>query len=324
MDRRDFITILGSAAAAWPLSARAQQAVIPVIGFLARGPNGPNRLGASFYQGLKEAGYVEGQNVTIEYRGGPPNVDRMRELATELVRRQVAVILTASDGAALGAKRATSAIPIVFFSIGSDPLKLGLAASINRPGGNVTGVGFGRAEVAGKRLDLLCHLVPGARVVAYLSSGPSLSFEEEKDALVAAASALGRELIVIVCRRNDELGHSFAAMVERGADALTVGFMPGIPVDAVVSFAAQYKIPAMYYDHEFALRGGLVSYSADFADQARIAAGLVGQILNGAMPTDLPIRKSTKFDFAINLKTAKALGLEIPRALLALADEVIE
>jgi putative ABC transport system substrate-binding protein len=305
MKRREFITFLGSAAAAWPLAARAQRAVIPVLGFLAIGPNGPNRWGASFYQGLKEAGYVEGQNVAIEYRGGPPSVNRMRELATELVRRQVTVILTASDGAALGATRATSTVPIVFFSIGSDPVKLGLAANLNRPGGNVTGVGFGRTETAAKRLDLLCQLVPTARAVAYLSSGPSLSFEEEKGKLAAAASALGRELIFIICRSNDELGRSFAAMVERGAGALVVGFLPGVPADAVVSFAAQYKIPAMYYDHQFALRGGLVSYSPDFADQTRIAAGLVGQILNGAMPADLPIRNSTKFDFVINLKTAR-------------------
>jgi putative ABC transport system substrate-binding protein len=158
----------------------------------------------------------------------------MYELAMELVSRQVKVILTSSDGAALGAKRATSTIPIVFLGIGADPVKLGLAASINRPGGNVTGVGFGRVETAAKRLDLLCHLVPTAKTVAYLSSGPSLSFEAEKDELVAAASTLGRELIVIVCRRNEELGQAFAAMVERGAGALIVGFMPGVPTDAVV------------------------------------------------------------------------------------------
>jgi putative tryptophan/tyrosine transport system substrate-binding protein len=203
-------------------------------------------------------------------------------------------------------------------------VKLGLAASINRPGGNVTGVGFGRVETAAKRLDLLCHLVPTAKTVAYLSSGPSLSFEAEKDELVAAASTLGRELIVIVCRRNEELGQAFAAMVERGAGALIVGFMPGVPADAVVPFAAQYKIPAMHFDRLFAVRGGLMSYSPDSADQARIAAGLVGQILNGAMPADLPIRTSTKFDFVINLKTAKALGLEVPSPLIVLADEVIE
>jgi putative tryptophan/tyrosine transport system substrate-binding protein len=313
---------LAAGAAALPVAARAQRPVIPVIGFLARGANGPNRLGPSFYRGLKETGYVEGQNVAIEYRGGPPN--RLTELATELVLQQVAVILTSSDGAAQAAKRATSTIPIVFFSIGSDPVSLGLVASISRPGGNVTGVGYGRTETAAKRLDLLCQLVPRATTVAYLSSGPSLSFEEEKDKLVAAASELGRELIVIVCRSNDELGRSFTAMVERGVGALTLGFIPGVREDAVVSFAAQYKIPAIYYQRSFALRGGLMSYNAGIADQGRQAAGLVGQILNGAMPTDLPVRKSAKFDFAINLKTAKQLGLEIPIHLQILANELIE
>jgi putative ABC transport system substrate-binding protein len=314
----------GGAAASWPLAVRAQHRPVPVIGFLSIGANGPTRWGEPFYRGLKEAGYVEGQNVDIQYRGGPPRLDRLGQLATELVRRQVAVILASNDGAALAAKGATSTIPIVFFSVGSDPVKLGLVASINRPGGNVTGAGFGRTETVAKRLDLLCQLVPAATTVAYLSSGPSLSFEEEREELVAAARALGRELIIIVCRSNDELGHSFAGMVERGAGALTVGFLPGVPVDAVVSFAAQYKIPAIGYYRQFALQGGLMSYNTDFADQTRIAAGLVGQILNGARPADLPIRNSTKFDFVINLKIAKALGLTIPPTLFALATEVIE
>jgi putative ABC transport system substrate-binding protein len=321
--RRQFIAGLGSTAA-WPVVVRAQQAAMPVIGFLAVGPNGPNRWGASFYQGLKEAGYVEGQNVAIEYRGGPPRLDRLTELAAELVRRQVAVILASNDGAALATKRATSAIPIVFFNVGSDPVKLGLVSSLNRPGGNVTGVGFGGTQTSAKRLDILCQLVPTARAVAYLSSGPSLSFEEEQQELVAAARALGRELIVIVCRGNNDLGHSFAAMVERGAGALTVGFLPGVPVDAVVSFAAQYKIPAKSYSRQFALRGGLVNYNTDFADETRMAANWVGRILNGAMPADLPVRKSSKFELVINLKTAKTLGLTIPETLLATADEVIQ
>jgi putative ABC transport system substrate-binding protein len=318
LQRRDFIAGLGGAAA-WPLAARAQRKPIPVIGFLAQGTNGPNRWGASFFEGLKEAGYVQGQNVAIEYREGPPRVPRLLELATELVHREVAVILTSSDGAALAAKRATSTIPIVFFNVGSDPVKLRLVASINRPGGNVTGVGFGRTETAGKRLDLLCQLVPTARAVAYLSSGPSLSFEEEQEALVAAARALGRELIVTVCRSNDELGHSFATMVERGAGALIVGLLPGVPADAVVSFASQYKIPV----GGFASQGGLMSYNIDFADHIRIAANLVGQILNGAMPADLPVRGPSKFHFIINLKTVKQLGLKVPQHLLAFADELI-
>jgi putative ABC transport system substrate-binding protein len=326
MKRREFITLLGGAAVAWPLVARAQQPAMPVIGFLARGPNGPNRWGASFNQGLKESGYVEGKNVAIEYRGAARS-DRMLELATELVRRQVAVILTSNDGPALAAKRATSTIPIVFFNIGSDPVKLGLVASINRPGGNVTGACFDTPQLGAKRLDLLCQAVPSAATVAYLTGGPSwLSFEEEKNSLVAAAGALGRQLIVVECRTGAELGQSFATVVERGAGAVIVASIPlfGANADPVVSFAAQYKIPAMYSGRGFALRGGLMSYTNNGADEIRIAAGLVGQILNGVMPADLPVRNSTKFDFIINLKTAKALGLTMPPSLLAAADEVIE
>jgi putative ABC transport system substrate-binding protein len=190
MRRREFITALGGAAAC-PVAARAQQRPLPVIGFLEAGPNGPNRWGASFHQGLKEAGYVEGRNVAIEYRGGPPRRDSMRELVTELVRRRVAVILTSNDGPALAAKGATSTIPIVFFNIGSDPVTLGLVASINRPGGNVTGASFDAPQIAAKRLDLLCQLVPTAATIAFLTRGQNLlSFEEEKNSLVAAAGVL--------------------------------------------------------------------------------------------------------------------------------------
>jgi putative ABC transport system substrate-binding protein len=326
MRRREFLTALGGLAA-WPLAARAQQAVIPVIGFLARGPNGPNRWGASFSQGLKETGYVEGQNVVIEYRGAPPRFDRMLELANELVRQQVALILTSNDGLALAAKRATSTIPIVFFNIGSDPVKLGLIASINRPGGNVTGASFDTPQLAAKRLDLLCQLVPTAGTVAYLTGGPRfLSFEEEKNSLDAAAGALGRQLIIVEFYPGDELMRAFATVVERGAGAVTIASMPlfGGNADALVSFAAQYKIPTMYPGRGFVRRGGLISYDGDFADEIRIAAGLVGQILNGATPADLPVRRSTKFDLVINLKTAKQLGLKVPQHLLAFADEVIE
>jgi putative tryptophan/tyrosine transport system substrate-binding protein len=320
MQRREFIAGVGVAAASWPLAARAQQPV-PVIGFLAVGPNGPNRLGASFYQGLKEAGYVEGQKVAIEYRGGPPGVDRLRELASELVRRQVAVILTSADGSALAAKRATSTIPIVFFNIGSDPVTLGLVASINRPGGNVTGASFDNPQLAAKGLELLCQLVPTAATVAFLTGGTSLlSFEEIKNSLVAAAGALGRQLIIVECRNNDELGHSFATIVEHGAGAVIAGTLFGVNADAIVSLAARHKIPLS----GFPLRGGLMSYGIDFADQVRLAANLVGQILNGAMPADLPVRKSTKFHFVINLKTAKQLGLVVPQHLLVFADELID
>ena len=328
MRRREFIAGLGSAAA-WPLAARAQQPVLPVIGFLAVGPNGPNRWGASFNQGLKEAGYVDRQNVAIEYRGGPPRVDGLLELARELVHQQVAVILTSNDGPALAAKRATSTIPIVFFNIGSDPVKLGLVATINRPGGNVTGASFDSPQLAVKRLDLLCQLVPAATTVAYLTGGPDwLSFEEEKDHLVAAAGALGRQLLVVECRSDEQLASSFVTLVERGAGGLIVASIPAFggsnSIDKIVALAAQYKIPAMYPFGRYAFRGGLMSYTSDGADEIRLAAGLVGQILKGAMPADLPVRRSGKFHFIINLKTAKTLGLTIPQTLLVIADELIE
>jgi putative tryptophan/tyrosine transport system substrate-binding protein len=323
MRRRDFIAGLGGAAT-WPLAGRAQQAKIPVIGFLAAGPNDAKRWGDSFHQGLKEAGYVEGQNLAIEYRGvleGPRMMGRLRELATELVQRQVAVMLTSNDGAAVAAKLATSTIPIVFFSIGSDPVTLGLVASINRPGGNVTGASFDKPQLVAKGFDLLCQLVPTAETVAYLTNGASLlSFKETKNSLVAAAGALGRQLIIVECRTDDELGHSFVTIVERGAGAVIAGTLFGVNADAIVSLAAQHKIPLS----GFPSRGGLMSYDFDLADQIRIAADLVGQILNGAMPADLPVRRSTKFHFVINLRAAKQLGLSVPQHLLVLADEVIE
>jgi putative tryptophan/tyrosine transport system substrate-binding protein len=319
MRRRDFIAGLGGAGT-WPLAGWAQRARIPVIGFLAVGPNDAKRWGASFPQGLKEAGYVEGQNLAIEYRGGPPRLDRLFELATELVRRQVKVILTANDGPAVAAKRATSTIPIIFFAIGSDPVTLGLVASINRPGGNVTGASFDSPQLVAKGFDLLCQLVPTAETVAYLTNGALLSFDETKNSLVAAAGALGRQFIIVECATDHELGQSFATIVERGAGAVIAGPLIGVSADAIVSLAAQHKIPLS----GFPSRGGLMSYGVDRADQIRIAAGLVGQILNGAMPADLPVRRSTKFHFVINLKTAKQLDLSVPQHLLVLADEVIE
>ena len=209
MRRREFIAGVGGIAAAWPFAARAQQTAKRVIGFLAGGPDAPNRgpndprSGASFYQGLKEAGYVVGHNVAIEYRAGPANVNRLTELARELVQQQVAVIITMTDGAALGAKRATSNIPIVFYGIGSDPVKLGLVDSINQPGGNITGAAFDGPGLAAKEFDVLCQLVPTAMTVAYLVRGRTLlSFEEQKNSLAATAGALGRQLIVVECPRD--------------------------------------------------------------------------------------------------------------------------
>jgi putative tryptophan/tyrosine transport system substrate-binding protein len=324
MRRREFIAGLGGVAA-WPLVSGAQRAPIPVIGFLSAQANRPDL--AAFSQGLTEVGYVEGRNVAFESRWEATTPDRAREFATDLVRQKVAVILASNDGPALAAKRATSIIPIVFVNIGSNPVKLGLVASINRPGGNVTGVGFGATELAAKRLELLCQLVPTASTVAYLTGGPSyLSFEEENDSLMAAAGPLGRQLIVVECRSGDQLERSFMTLVERGAGAVTIASMPlfGSNMSKIVALAAQYKIPAMYSGRQSVLRGGLMSYAFDFADNLRIAGGLVGKILNGIMPADLPVRTSTQFDFVINLKTAKQLGLEVPQHLLLFANKLID
>jgi putative ABC transport system substrate-binding protein len=258
--------------------------------------------------------------VTIEYRGGPPRLDPLRELVIELIRREVAVIVTANDGPALAAKRATSTIPIVFFDIGSDPVTLRLVASINRPGGNVTGASFDAPQLVAKRFDLLCQLVPTAETVAYLTNGRNLlSFEEVRTSLVAAAGARNRQLIVVECRSNDELGNSFATIVERGAGAVVAGTLFGVNADAIVSLAVRHKIPLS----GFASRGGLMSFEPDLADQMLIVAGLVGKILKGAKPADLPVRRSTKFHFVINLQTAKQLGLSVPQHFLVQADELI-
>jgi ABC-type uncharacterized transport system substrate-binding protein len=253
----------------------------------------------------------------------------LRELAADLIRHQVAAILTANDGPALAAMREKSTVPIVFFNIGSDPVRLGLVASISRPGANVTGIGFDLAQLAAKRLDLLCELVPSVGTVAYLNGGPSfLSFEDESQALVNAATSLGRQLIFVECLSPLEIDACFTTLVQRGAGAVTVASIPTFGsfafADRIVALAAQHKIPAANPSRRFALQGGLMSYSEDFADQVRIAANMVRQILDGAMPTDLPVRRSSKFDLVINLNAAKAIGLTIPDGFLLRADEVIE
>lgn len=323
MRRREFITLLGGAAA-WPLSARAQQSAPALIGVVGSGTDIQIRRGFSpFEQGLRKAGYVEGQNVAIEYRGGTQR-GQWREILADFDRRHATVIVTSNDGPALQAKRATSTIPIVFVNTALDPVKLGLAASLNRPGGNITGVAFLAAELAAKRLDLLCQVVPSATTVAWLTGGARfLSFDEEKSHLMAAADTLKRRLIVVESGTDAELESAFATVVEHGAGALIVASMP-IFDEKVVAMAAQYKIPAIYSGRGFALRGGLMSYTPDYADNLLIAADLVSQILTGTKPADLPVRMSAKFDFVVNLRTAKQLGLEIPQNLLAFANDVIE
>jgi len=324
MKRRDFIMLVGGAAV-WPIAARGQQRPIPTIGFLAPVSNG-SALSAALSKSLMEVGYVEGQNVKVEYRllGDNQVPERQREFAVDLVRRQVAVILAVAAGPASAAKRATSTIPIVFYGI-ADPVKLGLVTSLNRPEANVTGVGTGDIIIE-KKVELLCQIVPTATKIAYLSGGPYwIAFREERPIVIAAADRLNRQLIEVECPSKDALGESFATMIERGASAVIISSIPlfNNNADEIVRLAERHKIPAMCPGREYVLRGGLMSYTFDAQEGFQIAVGLVGEILKGAKPADLPVRNPNKFDFVINLKTAKQLGLEIPPHLLVFANELI-
>jgi putative ABC transport system substrate-binding protein len=330
MRRRSFLTLLGGAAAAWPLAARAQQAPMPVVGFLDAGLASPQAgFLVAFRQGLANAGYIEGKNVTIEYRWADNQLfGKLPGLARDLVSRQVAVIV-ASGAAATGiaARNETSTIPIVLVG-GVDPMKYGFVDSLSRPGGNVTGVTFITGELAGKRLDLLREMVPQVTSIAYLSGGSrTLTFEEESSNLLAAATAMGRELIVIPSVGGSDLDRAFATVIDRMAGALIVGVQPILEQygKRILEFAASQKIPAMYPSSSFVRDGGLMSYGAEVNGLYRIAGSqYVARILKGVKPADLPVMQPTKFELVINRKTAKALGLEIPDKLIALADEVIE
>jgi putative tryptophan/tyrosine transport system substrate-binding protein len=325
--RREFVVTLGSAAAAWPLAARAQQPAMPVVGFL----NYPaphetdNDEAAAFRQGLKEAGYVEGRNVTIEFRRTNTQSE-LPALAADLIHRQVAVIaVNGSLHPVVAAKAATSTIPIVYAG-GADLVKYGLAASLNRPGGNVTGIIALHNELAGKRLDLLHELVPQATTVGYLAGDQRNEATKELTSdMLAAARALGRQVIVLECRNVEDFEPAFATFVERGAGALLVSAFPLAFGNRgkILALAARYKIPAIYSQFPFAYGGGLISYSAA-ATSHQLGFYYVPQILKGAKPAELPIQRPTKFRLIINLKTAKALGLEFPPTILAIADEVIE
>jgi putative tryptophan/tyrosine transport system substrate-binding protein len=325
MRRREFITLLGGVAAS-PIAAYAQQPALPIIGVLGFGTNIQDRF-YPFVRGLEKAGYADRQNVAVEYRGGTQR-GQWREILTDFDRQKVTVIVAANDGPALEARGATTTIPIVFVNTALDPVKLGLVKSLNRPGGNVTGVAFLATELAAKRLDLLCQVVSSATTVAYLTGGVGfLSFEEEKNRLLAAAGALRRQLIVIEFRNDSQLEAALATFAENVAGALIVASQPiffePILTEKMLALAAQYKIPAIYPNRQFALRGGLMSYSPDYTDNLLAAADLVSKILAGTKPGDLPVRMSTKFDFVVNLKTAKQLSLEIPQSLLAFANDVI-
>jgi putative tryptophan/tyrosine transport system substrate-binding protein len=327
MRRRDFITLVGGAAAAWPLAARAQQPAMPVIGFLnALGQNDRPNLPAAFRRGLGEAGYVDGRNVTIEYRLAENQYDRLPALAANLAGRKVNVIAATGGGAAvLAAMTATKTIPIVFTS-GGDPVHERYVASLNRPGGNVTGVTWFTTLVAGKGLGLLHELVPTAALIAVLTN-PKLpeSARIPTDAQEAART-LGQQLLVLNASTPSEIDAAFATMRQRRANALFVGGDPFFSSrrQQIVALTARDAIPAMYTNREFVEEGGLISYGNDTVDGYRRAGVYVGRILNGASPSDLPIDQATKFELIVNVKTAKAIGLTIPESFLARADEVIE
>jgi putative tryptophan/tyrosine transport system substrate-binding protein len=327
MNRREFITVLGGAIG-WPLAARAQQQGIPVIGFLnGATPDAYRRVVAAFRQGLQQSGYVEGQNVLIEFRWGNNQPERLAELAADLVRRQVAVI-AASGGAptALAAKAATATIPIVL-AFGSDPVKLGLAASLNKPGGNITGATFITTELVGKRLELLCELMPQAATVAYLRPGPrqsTVATEEQANDFLAAAHGLHRQPLVLQVDSERDFESAFATLVDRGVGALVIAAHPLFDNDKLAALALRHAVPAIYQRREFAEAGGLMSYGANWDDTFRLAGLYVGQILKGAKPADLPFQQSTKLELVINLKTARALGLTVPMIMQMTADDVIE
>jgi len=325
MRRREFITLLGGSAAAWPLSARAQQpAKLPTVGFLGAGTPSTYSQGA-FRQGLDEAGYVEGRNVTIEYRWAEGQYDRLPAMATELVQRQVAAIVTFPIPAAIAAKAATATIPIVF-NVAGDPVKLGLVASLARPGSNATGVNSFLAELGAKQLGLLHELLPKAARIGLLVNPSNANVEGVTKDVTAAAATLGVQIDVVQASDSREIEAAFATLVRNKANALLIGsdvFFSSRRVQ-LATLTTRHAIPAVQNVREFAEVGGLMSYGTSLTEAFRQLGVYTGRILKGAKPADLPVVQSTKFEFVINLPTARALGIEIPPTLLARADEVIE
>jgi len=321
MKRRTFMSLLGGAAA-WPLAARAQQAAMPVIGFLNSTSPGPYaHLVAAFRQGLKDSGYLEGQNIAIEFRWAEGRDDKLPALAADLVSRQVAVLFGAGPAAARAAKAATASIPVVFTS-GDDPVKIGLVSSLNRPGANVTGVNLLFSEVQTKRLELLRGLIPTAKAVGFVFD-PEIPPRMEVE---PAARHLGLKLHAVSVAAEHDIDAAFASFADHRIDGVLVGTSPRLFSwrARVIALAAHASLPTIYDDRQFVVDGGLMSYGTSVTDAFRLAGIYASRILKGEKPADLPVQQSTKFELLINLRTAKALGLQIPDRLLALADEVIE
>jgi ABC-type uncharacterized transport system substrate-binding protein len=327
MRRRDFIKYVGAGAVAWPLAARAQQPAMPVVGFInAASAQNYTRQLAAFLKGLGETGYIDGHNVAIEYRWAEDQNDRLPAMAADLVNRQVAVIAATSTPAALAAKAATTTIPIVF-ETGSDPVRLGLVASLNRPGGNVTGVTQTNLEVAPKRLELLHELLPTARIMALLvnPAEPTIAETTSREVL-AAARTFGLELHVLNANSEGDFDGVFAKLIQLRADGLVIGGGPFFSGhrEQLAALTVGHAVPAIFQYREFAAAGGLLSYGSDSADSYHQAGIFTGRILKGAKPAELPVQQATKVELYINLKTARALGISIPLPLSGRANELFE
>ena len=324
MRRREFIKLMGGAAVAWPLAARAQQSAMPVVGFMNLSTARPF-MAAALRQGLSEAGYIEGQNVTTEYHWADGHADRLSGLAAELVRRGVSVIAATGTPAALAAKDATATIPIVFETAG-DPVKLGLVASLNKPGRNITGVTQLSSELVSKRLGLLHDLIPAARIIGFLVNPTDPRTESQEVEMKEAAQTLGLQLHVLNAGSGDEIDTALASLPELQAGALVVGTgdLFSRQSEHLAALVAQQRVPAIYQYREYAVAGGLITYGASLTDSYRQVGTYTGRVLKGEKPADLPVTRATRFELVINLKTAKALGLTIPPGVLAIADEVIE
>jgi len=326
MRRREFIAFVGCTAAAWPLAARAESAM-PVIGFLNSASSQPfANYVASFRAGLKTTGYVDGQNVVIEFRWAEGHYDRLPEMAADLVRRKVAVLVSTGGSPSItAAKAATTTIPIVF-TTGSDPVRLGLVTSLSHPGGNITGVDFFITQMESKRLGLLRALVPGVQLIAVLLNPNQPIYARQKTDVEEAAHATGQQIHLLSASNESEIDAAFATAMQLRAGAMLVGADPFLNSqrDKIVALAARHAIPAIYEQREHALAGGLMSYGTNLSEAYRQAGVYTGRILKGEKPGDLPVVQSTKFEFVINLKTAKALGIEVPPNLSAEADEIIE